>query len=153
MEKIIYSSQFDVSKSNGPGVNEREFISALDRIGKQKDLLYILTSPQNLSQISEIKHAQVTFCKPYSVQPWKWLAHQRSLYRLLKKSYTPDAFYVFRCSVFPISFFAFIKKFKPKYAIKTAGNGKFSIIDKKGGVMRVFKWLNKYMFSFILKMR
>ncbi len=52
MIKIIYTSVIDISKPNGPGVNEREFINCLLKKFKEQCSIII---PQPKSEVEELK--------------------------------------------------------------------------------------------------
>jgi|SRR5690625_4676483 len=148
---VVYASSVDVSVPNGPGVNELEFISALAR---RQDLraTFILPRPSMPapSVLEEIQILQVPRTDVRNI--YRWTVHQTALYRRLVKTTKCHRFdlIVIRAGIFPIAFWMFLRRSNIPYAVKTAGNGRFDVFDRKGSAWQRLRRVNQHLYREVL---
>lgn len=119
--RILYCSSVDLSATNGPGINEREFVSHLLKRQDTRCRL-LIPSLRHDNRVRIPVHA-VRFAAPFDARnPTRWLRHQASMVRGLDAEIaraTPDLV-VIRYRSFSLWHQA-IRTRRVPYAIKTLG--------------------------------
>ena len=119
---ILYISSVDISLSNGPGVNEREFIFSLHKMFVNR-VHFLIPDPQN--EISEICKHNFTFSHSHRQHyPPAYFVHLISQFRLANSLLASGKinFILFRLSDLPLDEVCITRRYKKiPYAIKTLG--------------------------------
>lgn len=151
-KSILYMTSVDISKNNGPGVNEREFINYLAKI-VNKNVHFIIPSPQ-FELPDEIPLELCIFTYQHNTRNIvKWLLHQISIIKCFHLIVAKQKFdyIVIRKGIFPFGYCYIAKKTKIPYVMKHAGNGKFNIFKEKNFAIKSLYFLNKKLFYYLLK--
>lgn len=149
--KILYLSFADVSKTNGPAINERQFIPTLHKI-IGNDAYFLIQKPEgNLPQNLPIKNI---FFFPSSKHrsPINWLYQQYNYPKKVQsivKEKNIDLL-VIRPDIFDFALKNVLKKIKIPYVLKTAGSGEFKVFNRKNTVYRALADKNKENFSWLI---
>jgi len=149
--RILYVSMADVSRADGPGVNEREFVLSLrEKFGSRVHLLV----PTPRHSCPEVNSEQATFYR----NPLKWdfigfLRQQIQLNKNIRQllARRPFDLVVVRVGVLPLGFFLARSTHVP-YAVKSADDarGLTSIVGLKGLIARAIAPLNVFLIQRIL---
>ncbi|MEN8184782.1 MAG: glycosyltransferase family 4 protein, partial [Myxococcota bacterium] len=144
--EILYVSSVDVSVGNGPGVNEREFITALhSAMGSRAHFLI----PKPAGLVPDLPESACTFTLPHRRHhPLHFLAHCFSKVKLARElvARRPFDLLVFRLDVLPLAILLITRSLETPYALKTLGQNSLKILDSRGGwVGRSLKRLNRWM--------
>jgi glycosyltransferase involved in cell wall biosynthesis len=133
--RILYISSVDISRGNGPGVNEREFtLEFCKTFGERAHILV----PKPEIRLTEINQHNFTFSRNHKRhRPIPFLQHQLSqlwLANALMKSGRFD-FLIFRLSILPFAQSYIIRHYRIPCAIKTLGKGVGDVLRRQGGVV------------------
>lgn len=127
--RILYVSSVDVSRGDGPGVNEREFIVALQDIMGSRAHFVI---PRPTDGVPEIPHEMCTFTVPHGGHnPLLLGAHTLSQIRQAEKliaERSPDLL-VFRLDVLPVAPARITRGHDVPFALKTLGQGLMNVFE------------------------
>ncbi|MCD4675070.1 MAG: glycosyltransferase, partial [Desulfobacula sp.] len=156
MIKIIYTSVIDISKANGPGVNEREFVNILLKKYQEKCRIII---PQPENEVLELKGC--LFVHYYDAKFFHKIFGRISehyfFYKFVDKFLKNNECesLVTRISFLPIFFFLLHKRLKVPFFIKTMGRGNFRFSIRVNGLIktligRILSIPNSYMIRQIL---
>lgn len=156
MPKIpLYMTSIDISKTNGPGVNEREFIPYLLKLTNYKTHL-ILPQPK-FSLPRDIPIEFCTFTQPIEKRNniLSWIRHQISIINCFRKVFAKKQFdyIIMRVGIFPVAYW-YLTQFTNReipYVLKHIGNGKFDVFKKKSIIFQIFSPLNRWLFASLLK--
>jgi glycosyltransferase involved in cell wall biosynthesis len=131
--QILYVSSVDVSIGNGPGVNEREFILALNRaIGERAHFLI----PQPAEAVPDLPVRACTFSRPHRGHSLKYFpGHVLSTMRLADQVLANRHFdlLLFRLDLLPFAPLYITKRHRIPFALKTLGQGLINIFSEKIG--------------------
>jgi len=120
--QYLYISSVDISNSNGPAVNEREFITSLNKkVGKSAKYLIprIIRAKVKDLPTSSFKYSY----RCTRGDTLRFIPHtitQIYLFSNIIKEYKPDII-IFRLGLLPISQYIITKMIKVPYVVKTAG--------------------------------
>lgn len=144
INKIIYCTSADITRSNGPGVNEREFINSLSKVWEHEF--------EVISNYSDPKNKKVRFhILERHTNPFHYLKREIKLYRRLKTFDKPNTFFVFRIGIAPIAYFLFTVFCKSSFALKTSGDGSFQLLRDRSILYIPFLFFNKWLLKRVLK--
>ena len=133
--RILYVSSVDISVGNGPGVNEREFVVALDRaIGDRAHFLI----PRPVEDVPEIPIHRCSFSLPHRQHSYvRYPAHVLSQMRIADRILSRDHFdlLVFRLDLLPIAPLYMTWRHNIPYALKTLGQGLINTLGERGGTL------------------
>lgn len=111
----------DLSLERGPGINEREFVLALNEIkGERVD--YLIPKPaKDIKDIANLKGKVTYIARNNFYNPFRFLLHTTTMvwYYLRLSKYKDYDLLVFRLDIFPLGPFLIAKRKKHLYAIKT----------------------------------
>lgn len=131
--EILYVSSVDVSLGNGPGVNEREFITALhSAIGPRAHFLV----PEPAGPVADLPLSACTFSLPHHRHhPLHFAAHSLSKTRRARELLARRHFdlMVFRLDVLPLATLLITRGQRTPYALKTLGQNSVKILGERGG--------------------
>jgi glycosyltransferase involved in cell wall biosynthesis len=133
--QLLYISSVDISLNNGPGVNEREFVFALQKAFSER-VHFLIPGPQNA--ISEINSLNFTFSRSHrQFNPVAYFAHLISQFRLANVLLVSGKFdfLVLRLSILPLVEMCITRRYRVPYAIKTLGS--LDILWQQGGIKGV----------------
>ena len=120
--QILYISTVDISLGNGPGVNEREFIFALNRMFGSR-VHFLIPDPRN--EVSEINRHNFALSHSHRQHyPPSYFIHLISQFRLANSLLSSGKFdfIVFRLSDLPLVESCITRRYnKIPYAVKTLG--------------------------------
>jgi glycosyltransferase involved in cell wall biosynthesis len=144
--EILYISSVDVSLGNGPGVSEREFITALySAVGSRAHFLI----PKPAGTVPDLPVSACTFTLPHRQHhPLHFAAHSFSKVRRARHLLAHRHFdlLVFRLDVLPVAALLITRGQQTPYALKTLGQNSLKILDERGGwVGRSLVGLNRWM--------
>ncbi|UCC53237.1 MAG: glycosyltransferase, partial [Anaerolineaceae bacterium] len=132
--RILYVSSVDISVGNGPGVNEREFVVALDRaIGDRAHFLV----PRPVDDVPEIPVHRCSFSLPHRQHNYaRYPAHILSQMIAADRILARDRFdlLVFRLDLLPFAPLYITNRHNIPYALKTLGQGLINTLGEKGGI-------------------
>jgi glycosyltransferase involved in cell wall biosynthesis len=131
--RILYISSIDISLSNGPGVNEREFITVFQKAFGERVHFLIPKPKHKLSGINE----NFTLSPDHKhYHPFFYLVHQMSQIRLAKTLIESGRFdfLVFRLTILPLAQAYITKRYRIPYAIKTLGAGVLNALKQQSGL-------------------
>ena len=133
--RILYVSSVDVSRGDGPGVNEREFIRSLYRSMGERARFVI---PRPVNRVADIPNELCTFTTPHhSHHPVHYLRHMASQARealsILRSE--PIDLLVCRPDVIPIGALYLTRRTPVPYALKTLGRGEIEALGERGGLL------------------
>lgn len=150
--RILYVSMTDVSRADGPGVNEREFVLSLrEKFGSRVHLLV----PTPRHSCPEVNSGEVTFYR----NPWKWnfiglLRQQIQLNKKIRRLLARQSFdlIVVRVGVLPLGFYL-ARNTRVPYAVKSADDarGLTNNVGLKGLIARSLAPLNGFLTRGILE--
>ncbi|UCC50647.1 MAG: glycosyltransferase [Anaerolineaceae bacterium] len=133
--RILYVSSVDISVGNGPGVNEREFVVALDRaIGDRAHFLI----PRPVDEVPEIPLDRCSFSLPHQEHSYvRYPAHVLSQMKTADRILSRDHFdlLVFRLDLLPFAPLYITSRHNIPYALKTVGQGLLNTLGEKGGLL------------------
>jgi glycosyltransferase involved in cell wall biosynthesis len=144
--RVLYISAADVSVGNGPGVNENEFIHALDKaLGERAHFLV----PEPSEAVDDLPARSLSFCRPHRrYHPRHFPPHVVSQIRAANRLLRERRFdlLVFRVDVFPFVPLYLIWRHRLPYAIKTLGTGALNALERRSGlVARALAPLNRWL--------
>lgn len=125
IKKLLYISSVDVSKPNGPGINEVQFIMSAHKNNNIK-CKFIIPEPQHLLPNDFPLNESVIIPELKRRSVLSWIMHIFKKYRAaikVNKTFKPDIA-VFRMAIFPFPELLLTFKLKNIF-IKTAGSGNF----------------------------
>lgn len=152
--RCLYLCSIDISIPNGPGVNEAEFVPALNNVsGGNSYFLLPFPEGQFPPGLPASKIAWVASVRKGSVI--SWLTHKTSLLYhaiVMVRKHRPDLI-VMRLGVFSVAEFLLTCVFarNTPYAIKTAGDGTFPVFDRKTLVVRALKPVNHWIHRILVR--
>ena len=120
--QILYISSVDISLNNGPGVNEREFVFALQKAFGER-VHFLIPGPQN--PVKEINSRNFTFSRSHrQFNPVAYVVHLISQFRLANILLVSGKFefLVFRLGILPLVETCITRRYRVPYAIKTLGS-------------------------------
>lgn len=144
MTNVLYISSIDVSLTNGPGVNEREFIHHLYSL-IEDNAHFVIPKPEH-GLPSDIPTHVFTLTAPHKHdKPLHWIAHHASIVRQAGKLLSEGDFelIVMRVGVFGVGEWILTRRGKTPYALKTAGSGRFEVFERKNVFFRALKPLTR----------
>jgi glycosyltransferase involved in cell wall biosynthesis len=150
--KILYSSSVDITRPNGPGVNEFQFVSTALTL---RDVEFYFVIPEPEYSVS-VKFPADRMCYVPShrrrspLQLVKHLFYRYIAIRKILKKHHIDGI-VFRSDVFPIVDYLIAASGKIPVWFKTFGNGAYSVIDSKAWPIRMLKPLNQWLVGKVLQ--
>jgi glycosyltransferase involved in cell wall biosynthesis len=118
---IVYASSFDVSRPNGPGVNEQLFIMSMARL-LDKDVMFLIPAPLGTLPGAFPWSRCMLLPAMRGRRPISWLHHQWSKLRALRKlerEMAPGLF-ILRPDVLPVSDVLFASRSRIPYCTKNA---------------------------------
>jgi len=136
--QLLYVSSVDVSRANGPGVNEREFLVSLCEFFGSRVHIVV---PEPETAVPEIPQENTTLTRPHRrFSPVPFLLHHVSQIRAADSLMGQRRFelLVFRLGPLPLAAWRLSRKRKPPFALKTLGTGAFSTLDAGTGILRRF---------------
>lgn len=142
--KIVYATQIDISLPNGPGVNEREFVSALSRMYGER-ARFVIAEPSDRSVLREITNVR-TFASPRfrAMHIFAELSFLRALLAECNEC-RPDLV-VARSGALPFALLALPRLTKVPLALKTYGEATLKYLcdqpGLKGWIARRIRRLN-----------
>lgn len=154
---MLYASTVDVSLSNGPGVNESEFLRTLSEC-PSVDVRWVLPRP-SVDVPSGFPMESGAFRLPSrGNNPFSLLRQELSLFFAIRqelRNHRRDML-LMRVSVFPIGLWMLVKSGVLKrlgvtYMLKTAGSGEFSVFKRKNFVIRAFRGVSDHMFRCVVR--
>lgn len=132
VERIVYSSLVDISKANGPGVNEFEFAHALERRFGD-GISFVLRRPQNPAALDGLSNVTV-FGLPFGMigglkQLSLGFLQARSLSKHLKHA-KPDLL-VLRLNLLPLPIAWLLRRQETAYVLKTLGDPFLTLLTNR----------------------
>ncbi len=118
---IVYASSFDVSRPNGPGVNEQQFIMSMARL-LGDNIVFLIPAP--LGTLPE--QFPWSRCRLLAAvrgrSPVSWLQHQWSGLRALRRleREMAPALFILRPDVLPVGDVLFVSRSRVPYCTKNA---------------------------------
>jgi glycosyltransferase involved in cell wall biosynthesis len=146
--RVLYVSTVDISVSNGPGANEREFTYTLNKLLGNNAHFVIPTTSGVLPH--DVPKDSCTFILPSKERhPIHWIRQQFSIVKNVGRILREREFdiIVIRAEIIPIAFLYFTRKTEVPYALKTAGSGKFNVFKKKGVLFKPLASINHLLFQ------
>lgn len=129
--RILYISSVDISIGNGPGVNEREFVTGLyQALGERAHFLI----PRPQSPVADIPEQVCTFTAPHHLHsPRHFPAHLLSQMRKADQLLSRRQFdlLVFRLDILPLAPLYITRKHHLPYALKTLGQGLINVFNER----------------------
>ena len=149
--RVLYVSMVDVSVSNGPGVNEREFMASL--FGKFGRRVHVLV-PTPRTDCADIRRSQTTFYRNSPKwSPLGFLLQQLELKKKIQRLLAQQSFDLIatRLGVLPLGFCLADKRNVP-YAVKTLGAVQEFTRNRglKGLICKSIGWFNLYVYRKII---
>lgn len=150
---ILYISSFDISVGNGPGVNEREFITGLLKFDEH-DCHFVIPKPKHAFP-EDLPNDKFTFTEELNNKnPFSVYKHHRSVYekvRVYIKRNEID-FIIIRAGIFSFSYNKIVKEFASiPFAMKTAGSGEFKVFNKQLFIFKYLHYLNRKLYVDLVK--
>ena len=142
--RILYISSIDISRADGPGINEREFTVELCNVFGERAHILV---PEPKNPLEDVNGRNFSFCKGHQhYKPLAFFQHQLSQIRwadILIKSGKFN-FLIFRINILPLNQIYISRRYKIPYAIKTLGAGLINILGQRGGMIgKVLKPFNE----------
>lgn len=135
--RILYVSSEDVSRGDGPGVNEREFIRTL--YGLLGDSAHFVI-PRPAQPVADLPEQACTFYKSHRRhRPLHYAGHLISQARTVSRylsSHDVDLL-VLRTDVLPIALRYLVRNHEIPYAIKTLSQGTLIVLEERSLLHRV----------------
>jgi len=135
---LLYASTIDVSVPNGPGVNEREFVCALQRRFGEK-VRFLLPVPADPSIVLGLGRLR-TFPK-FSSRMMHWALQLAICWQLFCEiRRRKPALIIFRCGQLPVGLAVFAKLSRVPIVLKTQGDPTMQYLCDKPGLKG---WLSR----------
>lgn len=146
---ILYVAPFDLSLTNGPGINEREFVAALySAVGDRAH--FIIPQPSKTLP-DEIPQNCCTFSKPHRhYHPLHVIPHIVSQQRAIDAALAQRRYdmMIFRLGPLPISFLYTARRHQVPFVLRHLSAGLASIFNRRGGAIgRMLSRPNHYLLS------
>ncbi len=142
--QIVYATQIDISLPNGPGVNEREFVSALSRMYGER-ARFVIAEPSDRSVLQGLSNVR-TFRLPGSRAMHFFSELSFFLALLAECKQCHPSLVVSRSGALPFALVAFSRLTKVPLALKTYGEATLKYLcdqpGLKGWVARRIRRLN-----------
>lgn len=118
---IVYASSFDVSRPDGPGVNEQQFVRSMARLYGD-DVLFVIPRPIGTLP-AEFPHSRCRYLPAVrGRRALQWLRHNWAKYlelRAVERELRP-ALYILRPDVFPLVEWLVTRGGRIRYCVKNA---------------------------------
>jgi len=146
---ILYASPFDISLTNGPGINEREFVTSLfEAIGDRAH--FVIPRPIGGLPVG-IPQAHCTFSSPHRRHhPLHIIPHIVSQFRAIDNAIAerPYDLLIFRLGPLPISFLHAALRRNVPIVLRHLSTGIATVFNERGGVVgRLLARPNRYLIS------
>lgn len=140
-KRLLYASTIDISKPNGPGVNEFEFINVLGREFAEKVTVIVPSVPDTFKNKLSPKCLHSRKHKRFGV--FNLILNQLSLLIVLFKHIRQQQYdlIIFRISYLPWHLYLVTKLLSCPYVIKTAGVSGENLIRAQGWKSSIAKGL------------
>lgn len=147
--RIVYISSFDISIGNGPGVNEREFITGLLKFPEHTCHFFI---PEVKNKFpGDLPLNKFTFThKLNNKNPFSIYKHHRDVHQKVSKYLQTNEvdFIVIRAGLFAFSYNKLTKQFPHiPFAMKTAGSGEFKVFNRQFFGFKYLYQLNRKLYT------
>jgi len=147
--RILYCSPIDLSVPNGPGVNEREFVTAMyAAIG---DRAHFVVPHPSLDMPADVSVDQCSYIKPHNhYHPRHFFSHSASITKTIEKVLSQDKYdlMVFRLGPMPLGFLRLNQISSVPYVLRHLSTGISSSLSKRGGqIGRALSGINRRMIS------
>jgi glycosyltransferase involved in cell wall biosynthesis len=134
--RILYVSSEDVSRGDGPGVNEREFIRTLHRMLGDRAHFVI---PRPAKPVADLPESACTFYKPHHRHhPLHYAGHLISQARTVARylSSREVDLLVLRLDLLPLAMRYLVARHEVPYAIKTLSQGTLIVLEERSAIYK-----------------
>lgn len=150
--KILYLSFADISKTNGPAINERGFIPLLySQIGD--NARFLIPQPEDKIPANIPTHAVTFFPTSKHRKPTAWLYQQYHFAKVLDRLLTEEKFdlLIIRPDIFDFKLKKIVEKHSIPYVLKTAGGGQFNVFKRKNKLYNALAGINHNNFKWLVQ--
>lgn len=154
IDRILLIEPVDISKSDGPSVNEREFITALHRVYGDR-LTVILPRPEfDVDLVCECRCLFVPASKSWN--PLSFILQQSAIYFRTASVLQAHAIdlVVARLSPWPLGLALVVIRFSPPIAIRHLAGHPYAFLLGYTGLKKIFGWfvaaVNRFVTSYVI---